>query len=168
MDNSRFNKGRKLDEKKNIVYKNVLVNGDLKKIPVLHKIKRIPIITGVEFQEHEFPIKDWFNDSVTSSSIDLQESAFIRMVDDIAVSLVLRSMENNNVNYTAFLNRLYFMKASVSDTSKGVGGRAMEMAKTTINKGESMVQMYRKMQFDEEVDKRKKSGLLGLGLFGIL
>jgi hypothetical protein len=157
-----------LDSHKNIVYKNILMNGEKVRVPILDKIRNINLVTGFELQEHDFPIPDWFNDSVTSSSLDFQESAFIRMVDEMAISLVLKTMNNSNVNYTGMLNELYFLKASVSDTAKAVGGRAMEMSKTSITKGDSLVKMYRREEFDKELESRKKSGLLGLGLFGIL
>lgn len=150
-----------VDENGAIVYKTVFVDGVESKVPVIKKLATFLRVVSFENEEIDFPIPDWFNDSVTSSSLTPQEASYIRRADDIAITLFLRSLTSEKVNYARFLNRIYFQKSTLADTGKGIGGRAMEMAKTTITKGESLVQAIRKEQQMQAFEEKKNSGLLG-------
>lgn len=135
-------------------------------LPVISKIRKMEVYIGVEKRSFFFPIKDWFNDSVTSSVLEKTEAQFIRETDDLAFSLWIEQMFNPKIDHSEFINKLYWLKASIADVSKGVGGVAVVHAKTTISKGENLVNDYRRDPILEHDKKMKKSGILGMGWLG--
>ena len=135
---------------------------------VIYKIKNMDVLVGLEKREFEFPIPDWFNDSTTSSILEKEEGQIIREIDDLSMSLFTEMLNNPKMDHSEFIAWLYWVKGSIVDTAKGIGGGAVEKAKTTITKGESLVREYRTdpNQFSEK-GARKKKGLLGLGMWGL-
>ena len=133
------------------------------KAPLLRKIRHVRILDGFDKKEIDFPIKDWFNDSITSTILTSREAAFIRRVDDLAISLFIKQMNNPKFDYTGFLHRLYFIKSSIADTGKSINGRGIEAAKTNIHRSESTAWQYsgrEEQQKYEDFKKRKDSNLL--------
>ena len=125
-----------LDKQNQIIYK----NGK----PILHKIKTGSMLTGFEEQLIKFPIKDWFNDSVTSSILDKEDVMIIREIDDLGFSFWAQSINNPKINIQEFITWLYWLKASRADAAKGLGGAAVNYSKMTISKGDNPVSEYRK------------------------
>lgn len=150
------------------VYKNKkgvprMVNG----MPVVKRYLDIKVFDGYEEKEIDFPIKDLHTDSVTSSVLEPHQVTEIQLIDDLIYVLGM-SQAIDQEDYTKTLYRLNGMKASTVDTSKALGGRAVELAKTTITKGESMVREYREQKgFDDYQKRADKKGLLGLGFLGL-
>lgn len=134
---------------------------------VVKRISIVPVLEGFENQEIEFPIKDWFNDSRTSSFILRDEANWIRRTDNIAIRLFVKSLYNPKINYNGFLNQLYWDIASFTDTSKGIEGIAAERAKTTFSKSETLTKAQR-IRAHKDFEKAKKGGLVGTvkGWFG--
>lgn len=135
---------------------------------IIKKIKKMEVLVGLEKREFEFPIPDWFSDSTTSSILEKEEGQIIREIDDLAMSLYTEMLNNPKMDHSEFIAWLYWIKGSIVDTAKGIGGGAVEKAKTTITKGESLVREYRTdpSQFSEK-EERKKKGMFGLGMFGL-
>lgn len=135
---------------------------------VIKKIKQMEVLVGLEKREFEFPIPDWFSDSITSSILEKEEGQIVREIDDLAMSLFTEMLNNPKMDHSEFIAWLYWIKGSIVDTAKSIGGGAVEKAKTTITKGESLVREYRTdpSQFSEK-EERKKKGILGLGMFGL-
>jgi len=138
-----------LDENKEII----LVDG----VPVLAKIKRIPVLKSFERTDVDFPIPEWFNDSTTSSFLTKSEARFLNKLDDLGITLFVKSMYDEKKDYTGFLNRLFWIKASIVDASKGRDGIAAERAKSQFTRSESVARVYQdKVKEFEEI---KKGGL---------
>jgi len=145
-----------LDEEGQIVYSNGF--------PVIKKIKKLKLLDGWEQHELNFPIPDWFNDSITSAFLTDKEARFVRELDDLAFALFIETIENPGIDWTPIINELYWVKASMADTSKGTTGEAVRSAKTTITKGETINREYRdELDKFDDYKKKKKHGLLGLG-----
>ena len=147
-----------LDKEGNIVF-------DKDGNPVIKKIKEFSYLKGFIQRKIAFPLPDWFNDSVTSSIIEKSEAALIREIDDLGFAIFSEMIMEPKIDYSEFLNWLYWVKASFCETSKGIGGAAVVHAKTTITKGENLVREYRQVeQMQQEEEAKKQKGLFGLGL----
>lgn len=155
-----------IDEKRRIVYKEVLLRGQNKKIPVIKKFIRTRYLDGFDKEEMDFPIADWFNDSVPSSILEKKEARYLRSIDDLGVSLMMKVVrEPDKYQVIGFLERLYSQKMSIADTGKGIGGGAIEKAKTSITKSEQTAYMMRNDK-DELDSFRQKKTQANKGLFG--
>lgn len=135
-------------------------------IYILKKIKTMDVLVGLEKMEFNFPISNWFNDSTTSSILEKREGQIIRECDDLGFALFSEMLSNPQVDHSAFIAWLYWIKGSITDTAKGIGGGAIEKAKTTITKAESMALEYRKdpSQFSEELNQKKPGMLEKFGI----
>lgn len=151
-----------------MVTKKVQTKSGLIEVPILLKVKSVEIITGFDTKEVDFPISDWFNDSVTSGILEKDEARYLRRVDDVGFKLMSKMvLFPKKVAVLGFLQRLAAQKQSIADTSKGIGGGAIEHAKTNITRSEMTSYLYRKDREDlaqvrarqAELDK----GMLGLG-----
>ena len=135
---------------------------------VIKKIKTMNILAGLEKRQFEFPIPNWFNDSTTSSILEKEEGQIIREIDDLAMALFAEMLNNPKVDHSEFIAWLHWVKGSIVDTAKGIGGGAVEKAKTTITKAESMAMEYRKDPgLLAEKEERQKKGIFGFGMFGL-
>ena len=138
-----------VDENKQVV----LVKG----VPVLDKIKKIPVLKSFEREDVDFPIPEWFNDSTTSSFLTKSEARFLNKLDDLGITLFVKSMYDEKKDYTGFLNRLFWIKASIVDASKGRDGIAAERAKSQFTRSESVARVYQDKV--REIEEIKKGGL---------
>ena len=138
-----------LDENKQVV----LVKG----VPVLSSIKKIPVLKSFDREDVDFPIPEWFNDSTTSSFLTKSEARFLNKLDDLGITLFVKSMYDDKKDYTGFLNRLFWIKASIVDASKGRDGIAAERAKSQFTRSESVARVYQEKV--REIEDIKKGGL---------
>lgn len=129
----------------------------VKGVPVLAKIKKIPILKSFERKDVDFPIPEWFNDSTTSSFLTKSEARFLNKLDDLAITLFVKSMYDEKKDYTGFLNRLFWIKASIVDASKGRDGIAAERAKSQFTRSESVARVYQEKV--KEIEDMKNGGL---------
>lgn len=166
---SSFNKHRKIIlPKPKIVNRKVIIpkrkkNGEILMqdgCVVPKRISTVPVLEGFDKEEIEFPIKDWFNDSRTSSFILREEANWIRRADNLAIRLFIKSLSDPRINYNAFLNQLYWDIASFTDTSKGIEGIGAERAKTTFTKSETLTKAQRVRAY-RDFEKAKKGGFIG-------
>lgn len=138
-------------------------------MPIVKKIVEYDVFTGVEELELSFPIEGWFNDSTTSSFLEQEEVRVIREIDDLGFCLWSEQVKNPNIDHSEFIGHLFWLKGSFTDAAKGRGGEASKMAKTTITKSETSGWDYNKQEeFNKELGQRRKSGIFGWGLAGIL
>ena len=139
-----------------------LLNGK----PVEKDVYIANVFSGYESQEIDLPIKNIHNDSVTSSILTDSDVEMIRLIDDLFYDLSLDTALKPDVSFIKTLVRLYGLKASIVDSSKGRWGRAAELAKTQISKGESKTFAYHDQKGFEEYEQRKnRKGIFGLGGF---
>lgn len=149
--------------------KKVLEDGTIKKYPVIQGFETFEMLVDLEKEEKEFPIEDWFNDSVTSTIMEKREARYLRQLDDFGFKLMSKMIQNpTRVKCYGFLQRLHAQKMSIVETCKGTEGRAVEWAKTQISKSESTNYLYRKDREElEQIRQREaelNSGLLGFGI----
>jgi len=134
-----------VDSDKQIVYREVTINGEKKSVPVVRKVKKVKMVTSYDTIEEDFPIKDWFNDSVSSSILSIEEAQYIRRLDDLGAKLGRKLMLNpDKVQIMGFLHRLYTQKNSLAETGKAIGGVGLDKLKTVTSKSESANYDYRK------------------------
>jgi len=136
---------------------------------VVYKIKKMKVFQGYETETIDFPFKDWFNDSTTSAFLTAKEARFVRMTDRLAFAMLIETIENYpKINRLKTIAQLGWVKASFTDSSKGIMGEAVKYAKSTFSKQENINRNYGS---DEDYEKfkeaKKKKGILGLG-FGPL
>lgn len=167
---SSFNKHRKIViPKPNIVYKKVIIpkrkkNGEIlmqNGMVVPKKISEVPVLDGFTKEEIDFPITDWFNDSRTSSFILRPEANWIRKADNLAIRLFVKSLSDPRINYSEFLNQLYWDIAAFTDTSKGIEGIGAERAKTQFTKSETVAKAFRAGKSYRDFQKAKGGGIKG-------
>ena len=137
--------------------------------PVIEKTTLQNVFTGFETKEFDFPIKNLHNDSVTSSILTDSDVESVRMIDDNIIDLEMLMVTKPEISFLKTITRLNNMKASIVNSSKGRWGRAAELSKTSINKGESKTFNFNDMNKYEEFEQRKKKkGIFGMGgLVGI-
>lgn len=167
---SSFNKHRKITiPKPRIVIRKVIIpqrkaNGEIllqDGMVVPKSISKVPVLEGFDKAEVDFPIKDWFNDSRTSSFILREEANWIRKADNLAIRLFIKSLSDPRINYSEFLNQLYWDIAAFTDTSKGIEGIGAERAKTQFSKSETVAKAYRSSAAARSFEKAKGGGLKG-------
>jgi len=141
-----------------------LLNGK----PVKKSLKKVKFFTG-KYEKKAFPLPiDLHNDSVTTSILENTELSLIRMIDSFCYDLSLEDVSDPETDYSTSLALFSGIKASIVESSKGKGGRMAELAKTSINKGESKNYDYRQSnELDEYNARKKRKGLLGWGHFGL-
>lgn len=155
-----------LDENKQIIYVDADVGGIKKKVPVLKKIVSTRMRMDFERKELDFPIMDWFNDSVPSSTLTKEEGRYIRRIDDLGGKLGIKMLKQpEKLQIAGFLYRLYYQRNSLADTGKGIGGAGVESAKKTISKAESSSRLYR-LDRDELDEYRARKEEVSKGAFG--
>jgi len=143
-----------------------LLNGK----PVFKKMKTVNVFDHYEEKDVDFPIKNFYSDSLTSSIIDKDEANAIRGLDDLIWVLAMKTVVDPDSDFTKFMWRLFGVKASLVDTAKAIGGGALEYSKTTITKGEQRSYDFRADKGFEDYQnrlKKKGGGLLGLGFLGL-
>ncbi len=137
-----------------------LLNGK----PVEKDVYMANVFEGYETKEIELPIKNIHNNSVTSSILTDSDVEMIRLIDDLFYDLSLDTALKPDVSFVKTLVRLYGLKASIVDSSKGRWGRSAELAKTQITKGESKTVAYHDQKGFEEYEQRKnRKGIFGFG-----
>ncbi len=158
------------------MFKGVLIDPDtgekvLVKAPLLRKITTLNLLDPkkpFDTEQIDFPIKQWFNDSLTSTYLEPREASFIRKLTDYSMYLFIKQVNNLSEDYTGMLWRLSFIKDIITDTGKSINGRGIEAAKTNINRNESQVWQHNVTpQAVEEFQKKKDAGLMNsLSKFG--
>lgn len=135
--------------------------------PIIKKVVTTPLLIGFKKKTLQFPIQNWFNDSRTSAILEKKEGQVLREADDLAYALYTEMLLNPKIDHSELIGWLDWITASIIDTSKGIGGAAVVNAKTTISKGESIVQEYRKdPTIEREQELKKRKGIFGLGWLG--
>lgn len=110
---------------------------------LLYEEKEISVFKGFNSKEIKLPVPAFFNDGVPSATLTGSDVEFIREIDSL-VPFLTTNMVKYGKNYSGFINLLYYLKNSFTDSAKGYEGRGITMAKTTISKGEMLQTMYRK------------------------
>ena len=132
--------------------------------PVIEKTTFEKVFMGFDTKEFDFPIKNLHNDSVTSSILTDSDVESVRMIDDNLIDLEMLMVTKPEVSFLKTIIRLNSYKASIVNSSKGRWGRAAELSKTQITKGESKTFNFSDMNKYEEFEQRKKKkGVFGLG-----
>jgi hypothetical protein len=149
-----------LDNNKKIIY---ISDNEGNLVPVIRKIVTLNYLEGFDELEVTFPIKNWHSDSTTSAFLQPDEVRFVRLVDDCASSLLIESLMKPGIDHTHTFYRLYNMKSSVVDTSKGRAGQAVEKAITTVTRSEGSAWDYQKEQKIADFEARQKKGFFGWG-----
>ncbi len=130
---------------------------------IIKGVKKIDMFKGFQQEELDFPLKDWFNDSIPSSFITPREGRFIRHLDMLAFSLFIEMLENPNVaDKTKMIAMLGWVKASFADSSKGIEGEGVKYSKSTFNRQENINRNYG----DDELLERAKKAQNKRGMFG--
>lgn len=144
-----------LDENRNIVY-------DAEGNPVIKSVRKMKIFEGLEEKKLKFPIEDWFNDSVTSSFLSKKEAAFVRFCDFFGFELYLETIENwPNINWLGMINEVYWAKASIADSAKGIEGQGVKQAKSTYSHAENVNRDFRDDKEFQQFKKAKYGGPMG-------
>ena len=132
--------------------------------PVIEKTTFEKVFVGFDTKEFDFPIKNLHNDSVTSSILTDADVESVRMIDDNIMDLQMLMVTKPVISFLKTITRLNSYKASIVNSSKGRWGRAAELSKTQITKGESKTFNFSDMNKYEEFEQRKKKkGMFGLG-----
>ena len=139
-----------------------LLNGE----PVIQKKSIEKVFIGFEKKEFDLPIKNLHNDSVTSSILTDSDVESVRMLDDNIIDLEMLMVTKPEASFLKTITRLNSMKASIVNSSKGRWGRAAELSKTQISKGESKTFNFSDQAKMEEYEtRRNKKGILGMNNF---
>ncbi len=139
-----------------------LLNGE----PVIQKKSIEKVFIGFEKKEFDLPIKNLHNDSVTSSILTDSDVESVRMLDDNIIDLEMLMVTKPKASFLKTITRLNSMKASIVNSSKGRWGRAAELSKTQISKGESKTFNFSDQAKMEEYEtRRNKKGILGMNNF---
>ncbi len=150
-----------------IVYKDKNGKPKLKNgFPVIKGYETIRIFTGeYEKIEVEFPIKNFYTDSLTSSILDKDEVNVVREHHDLTWVLGMRMLTDPEFDSTRFIHRLNGVTATLLESSKSIGGGGLEWSKSTISKQESKSYDFRQSkEFDDYQNRlNKRTGFLGLG-----
>ncbi|KKK47540.1 hypothetical protein LCGC14_3154160 [marine sediment metagenome] len=134
--------------------------------PVVERTVFEKVFVGYEKKEFDFPIKNLHNDSVTSSILTDSDVESVRMIDDSIMDLQMLMVTQPEVSFLKTITRMNSMKASIVNSSKGRWGRAAELSKTQISKGESKTFNFSDInKFEEYEDRKKRKGILGMDIW---
>lgn len=137
-------------------------------VPVVKRIVEMKVFTGkYDNVELEFPIKNFYSDSVTSTFLERPDVRAVNMIDDAVMDL-FTDMVENDADHLGLMLELHGKKASIVDTNKSLAGAGAQMYKTTISKAEQNMHSYlRNDTLSEFEERKKKKGLFGLGFMGL-
>jgi len=139
-----------------------LVNG----LPVLKGKETIKVFTGeYDKKEVDFPIKNFYTDSLTSSILDKDEVNVIRDHYDLVWRLGMLMVTDGEFDSVRFIHRLNGATATLLESAKSIGGGGLEWSKSTITKQESKSYDFRQSKEFDDYQARlgKRKGLFGLG-----
>ncbi|MBR9701814.1 hypothetical protein GOV13_02740 [Candidatus Pacearchaeota archaeon] len=149
-----------------VVFKNrngkpKLVNG----MPVVKKIIKVNVFDHYENEEVEFPIKNLYTDSLTSSILDKDEANVVRDHHDLIWVIGMRMLTDPDFDSVRFIHRLNGATATLLESAKSIGGGGLEWSKSSISKQESKSYDFRQnKEFDDYQNRlNKRKGLFGLG-----
>ena len=150
-----------------IVYKDKKGNPRLKDgFPVLKGYKTVKVFAGYDKQEVEFPIKNFYTDSLPSSILDKDEVNVVRDHYDLIWRVGMLMVTDPDFNSIRFIHRLNGVNATLLESSKSIGGGGLEWSKSTISKQESKSYDFRQSKEFDDYQARlgKRKGLFGLGI----
>ena len=155
------------DIKAAVIYKDKkgkprLMNG----FRVIKGYKTVKVFTGkYDNIEVDFPVKNFYTDSLTSSILDKDEVNVVREHFDLTWRLGMLMITDPDFDSTRFIHRLNGVTATLLESSKSIGGGGLEWSKSTITKQESKSYDFRQSkEFDDyQARLNKRKGLFGLG-----
>lgn len=134
-------------------------------LPVVKEYKTVKVFEGYEKKEVEFPVKNFYTDSLTSSILDKEEANVIREHYDLLWTIGMRMVTDDEFDSVRFIHRIHGATATLLETAKSIGGGGLEWSKSTISKQESKSYDFRQSKDFEDYQARlgKRTGFLGLG-----
>ncbi len=133
--------------------------------PIVKGYETVQVFKSYDKQEVEFPIKNLYTDSLTSSILDKEEANVIRDHHDLIWTIGMKMVTDGDFDSIRFIHRINGATATLLESAKSIGGGGLEWSKSTITKNESKTYDFRQnKEFDDyQARMNKRKGLFGLG-----